>query len=276
MSRRKIFQKITGLFLFIIICFYPLNIIAEYRAYQSLLAQTGQSEPYIRESDPPSYFYSSINRTGFIRKKPVIPNGSIFKAKDDKTLISAGDIVYIKPMRNSQIVLGGYYTVYRTMDPMTAGEKEIKSGTQYYLTGVVEITEKNPRFVIAKVIRSFRSIAVDDLLMPYTEKSPKILLTESKPDIDGEIIGPEEHSVLIGEHSVVFLNKGSRNGLMPGQYYNVYYQEKAQIVKDSVPLDSIDFGTLLVLHTEDDTATAVVIKSERNIYPGIKFHTPGE
>jgi len=276
MSFRKIFQKtLTGVSLSVILYSYPFNIMAEESEY-SFLAQTGVFNTYRKESEPPSYLYSSLNRTGFIRKKPVAPNGSIFKVKDDKTLISTGDIVYIKPMKNSQLIMGRYYVSYRTMDPMAAEETKINFGTQYYLTGIVEVTEKNPNFVIAKVIKSFRNVAVDDLLMPYTERATKIVLKESRPGIDGEIIGPEEHSTLTGEYSVVFINKGSRDGIEPGQYYNIYYQEKARIVKEPVPLDFVDFGTILVLHTEDDTATAVVVRSERNIYPGAKIHTPGE
>jgi len=40
------------------------------------------------EKEPLYYFYSSIDKIGFIKKEPVTPSGTIFEVKDDKEMIS--------------------------------------------------------------------------------------------------------------------------------------------------------------------------------------------
>jgi hypothetical protein len=223
------------------------------------------------------YYYSPINKIGFIRKQAITPLGTIFKAKDDKDLISTGDLVYVLPGSNSSLQAGSKYTVYRTFKPIVDKKTKTLIGTQHYLTGVVVITKKESSFVVAKVIKSFRSIAVNDLLMPYKKRSPKIALTQSKNSLDGKIIVSEDGEKYIGDHTVAFIDKGNRDGVEIGQSYSIYYQEKEKLYKKSrknIRLTPIIHGSLLVLHTEPTTSTVLITRSDRSIYSGDKICSP--
>ncbi|QTA92782.1 hypothetical protein [Desulfonema magnum] len=238
-------------------------------------AQSENTSSWVGE--PPYFFYSLINRVGFIRQKPVVPSGSIFNVKGNKQMISKGDDIYIRETRNTSLTLGRYYTTYRTLKPIGDKKTNAHIGVQHYFTGVVEITQKEPRFVIAKVIQSFRTIKIDDFLMPYNNRTPKIILTESVKGLEGKIFGAEEHSTILGQHSVAFIDKGKKDGVVPGQQYSIYYQENAQFsprTKEKIRLPPVDFGKVLVLHTEDTTSTVLITQSDKTVYLGAKIHSP--
>jgi len=164
--------------------------------------------------------------------------------------------------------LKGQYTVYRTLDPLTDKKTKARIGLQHYLTGVVEIIKKEPRFAIAKVIRSFRNIAINDRLMPYTKRDPKIILTASRPGLNGKILLTEEQDSIMGANTVAFIDKGQEDGVEKGQSYSISYQEKE---KQNLLLTPVIYGTLLVLHTEPTTSTVIITGSEQTIYPGATF-----
>ncbi|MCP4369328.1 MAG: hypothetical protein GY797_14615, partial [Deltaproteobacteria bacterium] len=226
-----------------------------------------------------TYQYPSIDRVGFIKKKALAPEGFIFKVKEDKKLISTGDIIYISQNDNNPLAPGGRYTAYRTLEPIYDQTTGKYIGIQHYLLGVVEITNTAPRFAIAKIIRSFSNIKVNDKLMPYKRRSKNIVQQKSKEGLLGKIIIAEEHNLIIGDKTTAFIDKGEDDGVKPGQYYSLFYQEKSSMVPASrkkISLDAVIFGKLIVLHTEKTTSTVYITRTSRHITPGSAICTPPE
>jgi hypothetical protein len=251
---------------------------------ESYVAKTTEKEPLSqKEPEPPKelpyYYYSPIESIGFISKTPVTPHGYIFKAKEGKLMIGTQDLVYIMQKNDMPYALGGKYTVYRTLNPLTDKETKARIGVQHYLTGVVEIVKKEPRFAVAKVIRSFRDIRINDLLMSYKKRGPKIILTASQPGLNGKILLTEEQDSIMAVNTVAFINKGQEDGVEKGQSYNIYYQTKEKIgqkQKQVLLMPPLTYGTLLVLHAEPTTSTVIITKSEKTVYPGATFRSPTE
>lgn len=224
-----------------------------------------------------TYKYFPIETVGFIRKDPVIPSGSIFKIKDDKELASTGDLVYIKFGKNVNFHPGARYTVFRIFDPLIDEKTKALIGSQHYLTGVVEIKKIEPLYALAEVTKTYRAITVNDLLMPYEQRSSEIPIIESEKGIDGAIISAEEKRSIIGDNTLVFIDKGKKDGIKPGQSYSVYYREKKKITPESkkeIYLDPVDFGSLIVLLTEQTTSSVLITRSDKDIYPGAKIRSP--
>jgi len=220
------------------------------------------------------YKYFPIDMVGFIRKEPVIPSGSLFKVKDDKELASTGDLVYIRPGKNVNFNPGARYTVFRIFGPLVDEKTKALIGSQHYLTGVVEIKKIEPLYAIAEVIKTYRAIAVNDQLMPYEPRSPEIPIIDCEKDIDGAIISAEEKREIIGDNTVVFINKGITDGIKPGQSYSIYYQEKHPDSKKEIYLAPVDFGSLIILQTEQTTSSVLITRSDKDIYPGAKIRSP--
>ena len=228
-------------------------------------------------AEPPYYHYPAIDSVGFIREQAVSPSGTIFKVKEDRMMISEGDLVYVRPEGEATLKTGDRFTVYRTLNPLRRQPRAAFVGIQHYIVGVVEITEVHPEFSIGKVVQSFQDMEVKDLLMPFERQSPKIRLSKSKEGLEGRIVVSERHEAIIGSQSVVFIDRGRKDGVEVGQSYSVYYQEKEYLdprAKEGMLLPPVSFGEILILRAEETTATALVTKAEREIQPGERIHTP--
>jgi len=238
---------------------------------------TPKIPPKVELREAPYYIYDGIDRIGFVRKEPVTPWGAIFKEKEGKALISEGDLVYVRPAEGVTFVPGDRFTVYRTLAPVKDPQTKALIGVQHYIVGIVEMTHVEPKFSTGRVVQSFRYIELQDLLMPYETRSPKITLTRGETGLNGKIIGGEEGEKIIGDPAVVFIDKGRKDRVRVGQAYSVYYQDKESFGwrgKASILLAPVDFGKILILHTEDTTATALVTAADKAIHPGATIRTP--
>jgi hypothetical protein len=254
------------------------ELIVQESSVETELVQEVTTLP-VPEKETVYYAYPSIDSVGFLRKEKVSPFGFIFKIKDDKVLVSQGDSVYISYADKDAlpIMQGGRYTIYRKLDPTKDRKRNRQLGGQYYILGVVEVTRLEEDFVIAKVVKSFRAIAINDFILPYERRSPKIPITESVPDLIGNIIISEEHAAIIGDLTLAFINKGKADNIKEGQVYHIFYQEKEALKikgKKSVILNPVDYGQFIVLHTEQETSTVLITQTDQSAPPGGLFRTP--
>jgi hypothetical protein len=221
--------------------------------------------------------YASIERVGFIRIDPVDPHGTIFKVEGQKKMISSGDLVYIRPEIKGALNVGDKFTIYRTLKPIKERKTNKYVGIQHYLVGAVEVTIKRPEFVLGTVVASYRDIRVGDQLMPYQRRLPRFKMQESPEGLRGQIIESEEHQTMFGESAIAFIDKGEREGVMPGQLFWIFKQEQYRINPDAsheVTLTPVILGELLVLHTEKTTATVMITDSRNAIYAGAQIASP--
>jgi LysM domain len=233
-----------------------------------------------KPSAAPFFVYSSIDSVGFIRKPPVSSLGTIFEVQGRKIMISEGDMVYIRPADISAqgaLIPGSRHTVFKYMKPTDERRSDETIGTQHYILGIVEVTKKETDMVIAKVLKSYRTIKVGDQLMPFSPRHTDIELKPSTPGIEGKIITSEEHSKLIGDFTLAFIDKGRADDIRVGQQYSIYNAQKTVLENDAISskeLPPVDFGTFLVLHTEQTTSTVIITITAKSIASGERFRTP--
>ena len=239
--------------------------------------KTGVAPPTLE--DLIHYDYSALDRVGFIRKQPVAPQGAIFKVLETKEMISENDIVYVRPEGDAKLVPGKRYTIYRTLKPIKDRFNNKYIGIQHLLTGVVEITQVQPNYAIGTVIESYRPIILEDKLMPYYRRIPEIILKDSPRGLEGQIIEAEDHNRLIGDQMIAFIDKGKNDGVYPGQFYNVFDQTSEHLSpkkRGKITLLPVDIAELLVVHTENTTATAIITRADKEFEPGSKIRSPAQ
>jgi LysM repeat protein len=244
-------------------------------------AQKGHADKGLEDNPELSKFlhyeYTAIDRVGFIRKEPALAYGTVFKVEGQKEMISTDDLIYIRPRPNFSLTPGDKYTLYRTLKPVRTRNTNKFVGIQHYFTGAVEIIIKRPEFVLGKVIGSYRPIRIGDLLLPYKNRVPQVAMNPSPPGLEGSIIESEEHLGIFGENEIAFIDKGRSSGVEPGQFYWIFKQEKYRLNPDKkreVTLTPVVLGELLVLHTENTTATVMITDSRKVIRANDKIITP--
>ncbi len=237
-----------------------------------------EEEPAFVESEPekdlPAFPYAQIDSIGFIKEQPVAPHAYIFKVRENKKLISVGDTVYLKQKGDEgpELIPGSLYAVFRVFnDPVRDPDTDDKIGYQHHLKGVVEIKailNESPLIAEAKVVKNYQSMKLKDRLMPYKWRSPKITLAESPEGLTGKILLSQDRGKIFATHHVAFINKGEKDGVMRGQEYDIFSEEKLDVIKKE-----LDIGKLLVLHTEQTTSTVVITNSTTAITPGTKIRS---
>ncbi len=241
-------------------------------------APSGGFEETGLEADKRQLTFSPINRVGFIRRQPVDPHGVIFKVQGDaKQMIYKRDIVYVRPTGDNPLVVGREYTIYKTAGPIHDPKTDRFVGYQHILTGRLEITRVESEYAMGVVRSSYRTIRVNEKLMPYNELSPDIPFADSVDGLRGTIVSSEEGGRLLGTGSVVFIDRGEENGLAPGQRYNIIYQEIARPDPEKtqrVTLAPVVLGDVVVLRAEPTTATVILTRSTKDVYPGSQIRTP--
>jgi len=223
------------------------------------------------------FSYSAMDQVGFIRKEAVKSHGTIYKVRETKVMINSRDIIYIKPEAGASLAPGDLFTIYRTFNPIVDEDTNTYIGIQHYLTGVVQILQQEKDFSIGRVVAVYRPILINDKLMPYNRRLPRISLQESPEGLEGEIIDGEEHQEMIGDSVIAFIDKGQKDGVQPGQFYSLFYQDEHSVITDSgkqVIYTPVDFGELLVLHTEKSTATVIITRTEKEFGAGTTIRTP--
>jgi hypothetical protein len=237
--------------------------------------------PAKRPKPDVDFIYSNIDRVGFIREPIVQPLGVIFKSLDDKIMISQDDTVYIRYPESGKVTEfkpGMRLTVYRNLDPddKETMVKDTKTGTQHYLLGVVEVTKSEPDHAMARVVDNYRAMTIGDRVMLYEPGSPIVRVVDSTPGIQGKIITSEDHTTMMGDLFIAFIDKGTDDQIVPGQIYAISYQETVPtgVGKQMVTLNPVDIGSLLVLRTEKTTSTVVITSSSRKITSGQMIRTP--
>jgi hypothetical protein len=224
------------------------------------------------------FYYSAISHVGFIRKQAVEPQGIIYKVRETKEMIYEQDLVYIRPEGDASLTPGSLYTIYRTLKPIKAVKTNEYIGIQHYLAGLVEIVHQEEQFSIGKILKAYRPIKLTDKLMPYYRRVPRIQLQASQEGLQGEIIGGEEHQEMIGDSVIAFIDRGQENGVRPGQFYSLYYQDEHRVITkggaEELVKTPVDFGELLIIHTEKTTATVLITRTENEFSSGAMIRTP--
>jgi hypothetical protein len=251
---------------------YPGNRIRLFRKewVQSIEKKSIET---IAEPEPIYFSYLDIDMVGFIRKEPIPPSGVIFKVKENVEMISTGNLVYLTKTDGSEFVPGSRYTVYRTLKPIKDKKTKEIIGVQHYITGILEIVKNEPKFVVAKIVQSYRPIYVDDKVMPYIQRISRIPLAKSTPGIMGSVICTEENQMVFGDHSIAFIDKGLTDGIKIGQTYELFYQEEAELAREKVLLTPVEAGSVLVLHTEETTSTVIITDSKEPLESGVNIRS---
>jgi hypothetical protein len=113
--------------------------------------------------------------------------------------------------------------------------------------------------------------------MPYYRRIPKIILKDSPKGLEGKIIEAEDHNRIIGNQMIAFIDKGKKDGVRPGQFYNVFEQTSEHLSPKKqvkVTLLPVDIAEMLVVHTEQTTATVVITRADKEFEAGSKIRSP--
>ena len=126
-------------------------------------------EKPVKVEEKPVYF-PEIRDAGFMTDIPYRGIGIVLEGKEGKSLMSAGDIVYLAFRTSEPILIGNKYTVFRASDEIRHPITEKLVGRKYNIIGNVQIIDRYGNFFTAKITESFYAVMRGDLIQPYSKE----------------------------------------------------------------------------------------------------------
>jgi hypothetical protein len=226
-----------------------------------------------------------------IGKEMVIMGG---EEGETATYFSDRNIVYVSKGKNWDIKPGDQYFVVRPVWKFTDygqefkdAESRTKYGYFYKDLGRLRILLVNEHSSIAEIVTSCEEIEVGDLLIPFAPRTIPTLT--SFPPLDrlapyndkskGKIILTKDCQNGVGRGNIVYIDMGKKKNVAVGDIFRIFrrfneknistfnrpqYSENKKSFKEVRKV----LGELLVLRSEDNTATAIVISSREEIHVG--------
>ena len=141
----------------------------------------------------------------------------------------AGQRIYVRGFNKHAT---GRYTVYRQGDPYLnpSNPDEILGFEALHVGDAVVVKQGDPATLV--ISASKREVLAGDRLLPVTEEplNSHFFPREPDSDVDGRIISVVDGVTQIGQHQVVVLNVGSKQGLDVGHVMAVY--QAGDVVED--------------------------------------------
>jgi len=123
----------------------------------------------LKVEEKPVYF-PEIRDAGFMGDINYRGIGIVLEGKEGKSLMSAGDIVYLAFRTSEPILVGNKYTVFRVSDEIRHPITEKMVGRKYNIIGNVQVIDRYGNFFTAKVTESFYAVMKGDLIQPYSKE----------------------------------------------------------------------------------------------------------
>jgi len=221
----------------------------------------------------PKGFYA--RHDSFVTQRELDESGVISAAFEDKLLLTLYDRAYVKFKRPAPVKVGERYVIYKTdrvvKHPIT-GERW---GYKSTVLGAGTVIAVDDKVATVQVAAAFDPIERGHLVGPWPDKMVKqVQRRPNQRNLDGVIIAAQQDLVSeIGEHHVVFIDKGKADGVEEGNVFKVLrsgdpYGRPPFDISPDPSLPDEDVATLLVFDVQQTASAALVIRSLRELYVG--------
>jgi len=220
-----------------------------------------------------SFSFSKMDHLGFLKKTAVPSLGKIIKEKENNLMMSANDIVYIKPSANNKLIAGRTYHIFTTRNVKEEINQHLFKAVKHLIKAQVKISELKNDYAIGIITHAYRPVNKGDMIMEYYERD-KVLTVENNPaPIDARLVCSVDNHLMINDFVIAFIDAGSAT-VKPGQIYSILRKNEIKTTsrwpikkKKPIQLENLVSGKLIVLHTEKIASTVMILSSKYAIYP---------
>jgi hypothetical protein len=220
----------------------------------------------------------------FLSRPYVMEEGELDRAPyvvdfaDEHIMGGSGNRAYVRAIETNEAV---DFNVVRPGKPYRDGDTGEVLGYEALYVGDARLTQTGDPATL-DLVRTDIETLVGDRLLPVSKDKPQLNFFPKAPDSDvrGSIIDVVHGVSQIGQYQVVVLDRGSSNGLQPGDILAI--DHRGEIVPDHVtanPRDRVKLpderaGTLMVFRTFPRVSFGLVMTATRAIHLLDRVHNP--
>ncbi len=225
-----------------------------------------------------TFEYPGIEAVGYLTSDDPQGIGRVATTRAEKAvLIGQAEHVYLDVGTRQGVRVGDQMLVFSVHRP-----RELRDHRVVTIEGKLLVTEVAEEESAATVTESYRSISIGSRVMPFTkeyrDKLPsKFPMKPAPKGITGRVIWSYEGLVSLGEGDLVFLDKGSADGVEVGQCYQVIRipmeeaEASSSLGRKGAPAKdhlATAISEAVVLRVEKTTSTALLVRQGAVGYPG--------
>lgn len=204
----------------------------------------------------------------------------IVSSYEEHLISGTGNRVYA---RNLTKPLTGYNIVRPGIEYVDPETGDVLGYEAIYLADarLVKVGKDEDELATLVVTKALREVLNNDVLIPHEERDQMFQFTPRSPEteVKGQIMAVFNGVSQIGQHMVVVLNRGEKDGLAPGHVLAV--MQKGAEVKDtrkwifsSVNLPDERAGIMMVFKTYKNLSYALIMEASRAMHIHDRFENP--
>ena len=222
----------------------------------------------VEEDKPLDAYVLRMKNLSFVSPQELQSSGKIAHSVESKKLLYTGDKIYLqlKDMKNAAI--GDRFIVFDTVQNIEHPKSGKNLGYEIYNKGTVKVIAID-KFVLTAIITSCSdSIGRGDKIIPYADPIRKIVPKELDKEVNGYIVGSEQKHRLIGIREYTYIDKGLNQGIENGSLFYVVRRGDGMGSSSDKKLPLIIVGKIVVVEAKENTSTAYVIDSNKDLEVG--------
>jgi hypothetical protein len=261
------------------------------------LRDEGPGTPGLRRSDMSRMSEGSIllRDLGWVDDPDKDAVGELVGSPEDQSLLSFGDDVYIQLDDDVKVTLGQELTLFKPVRTMRGADADA-GGELVAVRGTVRVDRYNPKtqMVKGRVIEALDVIERGVLVGNVGRKFNMVAPARNEKFVQAHILTALYPHEMFGQYQVIFLDRGSKHGVKPGNRFFVVERgdrwvqtlggsgpmatRKMETEDDRVGVDAkmksdgpVDaypnetYGEIRVVAVRENTSVAVVVQSTHEL-----------
>jgi hypothetical protein len=211
----------------------------------------------------------------FVTPRELAESGALRAAFEEKIMLSSTDRAYADFKNAAGVKPGETYVVYKTERPIYHPVTKELFGYQSTVLGSAKVVAVDDKAATLVIAGSYDAIERGAMLGPWTEKAYRpVARKPNRRALDARIIATEADVItVVGEHHVVFVDKGEADGVEEGNLLTVVrsgdlYDRDPHEAPWDPSLPKEDVGNLLVIDVKERASAALVTKSLTDLLVG--------
>jgi len=231
--------------------------------------------PVVEAPPPPEkYYFATGNYGSFISPKPIQPAGYIQRGIHKKPFMGDKEGVYLTQETGTGLHAGSRVCAYEQSEPIHHPVSRKFMGYIITFLGQIAIRDFRDGFYEGEIEEAYKEIPPKTPVADYNIPSAKIKIIEKSPFVEGTIIATAKKKTELSKNDLVFLDRGSANGLEQGHILSII------LIGDTIQkfptssraqLPSRNIGKLIIVGSMEKTSTAVILESVEPVHVGYGF-----
>jgi hypothetical protein len=202
----------------------------------------------------------------------------VFATRDDHVALGAGDTIYARDFAKPAEV-GAHYSVIRIGDALRDPDSHEILGYDGIFTASARVTRLGDPTTLIMTDSARETELGDKLFLSAVDVSLDFIPSPPKVKVDGRIMAVSDGVSVIGQYQVVVINRGSRDGLAPGNVLAVlevggvqrdtvnhgYLGGMSRLFAPHVRLPDERTGTFMVFKTFDRLSYGLIMEAKNII-----------